>query len=568
MAEDDRRGLLRVAFVHPDYTKLLAALAISTAGDWLYGVALIAYVFEETRSPGWVGAATILRLAPFLFFGVFAGVVADRYDRRLVMIVSDLARAAAMFGLALVVLSGLPVALALSLTFLSTAAGTPYGPALAALTPAVVGERDLAAANGLMSTIEHVALVVGPAIGAGLLAVTSPAWAFAINGVTFIGSALLVLGVHKKIDTRTEAQEEIGLRDRVVQGFKAVATSREVTMLSLLLAAATFIYGGELVVLVLVSERLLGLGSEGIGILTVAIGIGGIAAAGLTGRLADSSRPGVVVAGSVLAAGLPLSLLAVVTSPVVAFLLLTITGAGGIILEVVCLTSLQRVVNDEVMARVFGLLDALSVAAILLGSTVTPILVEVVGLKSTLVILGGLLLVIVAACIPRLRVVDRASSERRLVLAPRVNLLDRMGIFDGASRQTLEVVARSMHERRTPAGTEIVRQGEPAENFFVVESGTLDVVSTGEDGAGPQKVNELSAGDYFGEIGLIEKIPRTATVRAATDAVIFSIPGEVFLDLLNQAPGASATLLDGIVSRIARTHPSRDIPRRPAEEIG
>jgi MFS family permease len=557
VAEDVKRGFLGVAFAHPDYRRLLIALAISTAGDWIYSVALIAYVFDETHSPAWVGAATILRLTPFLLFGVFAGVVADRYDRRLVMIVSDLVRAAAMFGLTLVVASGAPVALALALTFLSTAAGTPYGPALSALTPAVVRERDLAAANGLMSSIEHVALVVGPAIGAVLLGIGSPASAFAINGLTFIASGILVMRVHKSIDVRADGEAEVTLKDRVIQGFKAVASSSEVMMLSILIAAATFIYGGELVVLVLVSERLLGLGTEGIGILTAAIGVGGVAAAGLTSRLADSDRPGLVVAGAVLATGLPLSLLAVVTEPVVACVLLAIGGAGSIVLEVVCLTSLQRVVDDDVLARVFGLIDSLSVAAILVGSTVTPILVEFVGLKPTLVILGTTLLVIVAACLPKLRTVDRATATRRSVMAPRVSLLDRVGVFNGAPTQTLETVARSMHERLAPAGTDIVHEGDAAQEFFVIESGQLDVLSTGEDGSGPRRVNQLGAGDYFGEIGLIEGIPRTATVRATTDVRLYSIPGEVFLELVNQAPASSATLLDGVISRLARTHPSR-----------
>jgi MFS family permease len=558
MGEPAARGAFKEAFANRDYRQLLVALAISSAGDWIYSVALIAYVFEETRSPGWVGAASILRLLPYVLFGVIGGVVADRYNRRTVMVVSDLVRAGAMLGLTLVVVTSAPVALALALTFVSTTAGTPYGPALAALTPAIVGERDLAAANALMSSIEHLALVIGPAVGALLLLLGSAAAAFAINAATFLLSALFVLRVHKTIDVRSEKEEEeISLRIRVVEGLRAVTSSAEVTMLTILLAAATLVYGGELVVLILVSERLLGLGSEGLGLLTTAVGVGGLIAAGFTSKLAESSRPSVVLAASVLAASIPISLLAFVSEPIIAFALMTIEGAASIVLDVVVITALQRIVRDEVIARVFGLIDSLAVAAILIGSFVTPFLVTSIGLRPTLITLGATLVFIVVVSVPRLRAVDQETTKRLREFGPRVGLLTRVGVFDGAPRQTLERLASAMEERHVPAGTDIVTEGDAAEEFFVVLSGNLTVLSTGEAGGAPEKVNELGDGDFFGEIGLIERIPRTATVRATTDVHLYAIPGAVFSDLLNQAPAVSRTLLDGVVSRLARTHPSQ-----------
>jgi MFS family permease len=557
MGRSRRSGAFKGALRHRDYRLLLAGFAISTAGDWLYGVALVAFVFEETRSPTWVAAASILRLLPYVLFGALGGVLADRYDRRTVMIYSDIARAALMFGIAAVVAASGPVALALALTFLSTAAGTPYGPALAAMTPSVVEESELAGANALMSSLEHVALIIGPAFGGLLLLVGSPAMAFAINGVTFATSALCVVLVtsSKAIPGPAEA-EEGSLGDRLIQGFKSLMSSGEIAVLVTLVGAAAFAYGGELVLLVIVAEQRLGLGTEGIGFLLAAVGVGGIIAAGFTSRLAESDRPAVVLTAAVLVAGLPLSLLAFVNDPLPAYLLLVVEGAGSIVLDVVAITLLQRVVPENVMARVFGVLDSVVVAGVLAGSLVAPPLITAVGLEATLVVFGAGLVCALLIAAPKLRAVDRAAREKRDRLSSRVATLARVAAFQGAPRQTLEAMAQALHREDYSPGSTIVRQGEPADDFFVVVSGQLDVLSSGESGASASRVNTLSNDDYFGEIGLLERIPRTATVRARTDCTVYRIPGDAFLDAVNRQPAVSGTLLDGVVGRLARTHPS------------
>jgi CRP-like cAMP-binding protein len=85
------------------------------------------------------------------------------------------------------------------------------------------------------------------------------------------------------------------------------------------------------------------------------------------------------------------------------------------------------------------------------------------------------------------------------------------------------------------------------------------VLSTGERGGEPARVNSLGPGDYFGEIGLLERIPRTATVLAEADAAVWRLAGDDFLGILNQVPSTSGTLLDGVVGRLARTHPSHRV---------
>jgi MFS family permease len=553
MTETGRSGF-KTVLANRDYRLLLGAEAISFAGDWIYGVALIAFVFERTRSPGWVAAASILRLLPYVLFGLIGGVVADRYDRRIVMIVSDVARAAVMFAVTVVVVAGAPVVVAIGLAFVSTAAGAPYGPALGAITPAIVAERDLAAANALTSSVEHLALVLGPAVGGILLSVGSTASAFAINGGTFLASAALVAAVRKR-DQGGEREGHEPLHRQAREAFRAISSSTQVSLIVFLISAATFVYGAELVLLVLVSERLLGLGSEGLGLLTAFVGLGGIVAAGLTSRLAQSRRPGLTLAGTLAVAAFPLSLLAFTREPVVACLLLTIEGAGSIALEVIAITTLQRILDPKLIARVFGVLDSVTVVAVLAGSVLTPVLISWIGLRPTLIALGAGLAATILVAAPKLREVDRASRRRIDELATTVDLLAGTGVFDGAPRPTLEGLAAEAQSETVAPGTVVVREGDEAKDFFVVASGRLDVLSTGASGGEARKVNELKAGDYFGEIGLLEHMPRTATVSAAAETTMWRISGEAFLDAVNQPPSLSGTLLDGIVGRLARTHP-------------
>ena len=559
MPESARRGAVRAAFAHRDFRYLAGSLAVSQVGDWLYGVALVVYVFDQTGSPAWVAAAAILRLAPYVLFGAVGGAIADRYDRRAVMLATDLARAACMLGLAVVALTGAPVALALALAFLSTTVGTPSRPAQGAITPALVGERDLAAANAVVSILEHLALVLGPAIGGLLLLLGSPAVAFAANGISFLASAALVLPIRTRAPAEPAEEQPPSLARRLADGFAALVRSGDAALLVGLLVAATFVYGQEVVLLVLVSERLLGTGSEGVSALTAAVGAGGLAAAGLTNRLATARRPGRTLLLVMLAFSLPLMTLAVIRRPALAWTVMAVEGAGNIVFDVLVVTMLQRVIRSELLGRVFGVLDSLAVAGMLAGSLLAPVVVAAVGLRWALVAAGGVLLVLTVAAVPRLRGLDRRAEATRRELAPKVELLERLGVFDGAARQQLETLAAALEEVAVPAGTAVVTEGEQADAFYVVRSGTLAVLSAGERGGEPARVNTLGPGDYFGEIGLLERIPRTATVRAETGAVVWRLAGEDFLGILNQVPSTSGTLLDGVVGRLARTHPSHRV---------
>jgi NTE family protein len=157
---------------------------------------------------------------------------------------------------------------------------------------------------------------------------------------------------------------------------------------------------------------------------------------------------------------------------------------------------------------------------------------------------------------PALLAMDRAGAARAAELAPRVAVLEGAGMFAGASRAVLERLAAAATVQVAGAGTAIVREGDAADALYVVQTGSVDVSAVGEHGDGERALRTLPAGSYFGEIGLLERIPRTATVSAAEDCTLLCIDGDAFLDALTAAP-PSATLMENARTHLARTHPSR-----------
>lgn len=149
----------------------------------------------------------------------------------------------------------------------------------------------------------------------------------------------------------------------------------------------------------------------------------------------------------------------------------------------------------------------------------------------------------------RARTVPQTEMDRR------VNLLRKVEFFSAATDKELEGLAEALREREVAAGAEVVREGRLPTHVFVIVEGSFEVVSRGDRGGEARVVNVLREGDHFGEIGLIEGMPATATVRAEGPARIAEIPGRAFLSFVDQS--ASLTdVADRISTWLARTHPS------------
>ena len=545
---------LRSPLQHRGYRVLLIGSTISQSGDWLYNVALAVYVFDRTGSAGWVAAATVLRLVPYVVLAPIGGVIADRFDRRMVMIWSDVLRAIAMAALAATAAANGPVLVVTLLAFATTAFGTAYVPSMMAITPTLVGEDDLAAANALNTLVANLTIVIGPALGAALLAVTSPVFAFTVNSLTFVAPALLLTfglrGVHER-RADDGASEHGELVAKFLEGVREISRSAGARILAAFLLAVAFVYGAQTVALVLVSDERLGTEARGYGYLLGALGAGGVIAAPLVNRLASGRRLAPTLLTGIGLAALPMAALCLVHSPAVAAALMVVSGAGSTAVDVLAVTLLQRALPDELRGRVFGLLDSGIVLAILAGSLIVSPLVSLLGLSGMLVALGLGVSVLAVIGVHRTVQLDRAGAADLDALTPIVELLASLPILELATRPAIEQLAHAATVEEVDAGRVVIAQGEPADDLYAVFSGDLEVEKQGPAGA-RERIATVGPGGYFGEIGLIHSVPRTATVSTITPARLVRVPGAAFLDALSSSPAAWARALEGATTRLGR----------------
>ena len=386
-------GTIRAALRYPAFRALLAGLAVSQVGDWLYNIALVTLVYQRTGSAMWAGLTTAARIGPMVVLGPFGGLVADRLDRRRVMVACDLIRLVLMLALALAAAANLPVVLFPVIAALAAAAATPYLPSVAATTPRLVAEADLPGANAARSAITGVGIIVGPALGGLLLLLGSPTLAFAGNAATFGLSAVCVLAIRAG-DTfrvkRVTAERPAGLLREVADGAAALRAHPAAVRLVGADIMCSLVYGMQTVLLILVA-RSSGLGLHGYGYLFAAVGAGGLAGTSLASRAARMPYRAVLVA-ALAAVGLPMLLLAVVRWGPAAIVLAAASGAGAVLVEIVTDTGLQRMLPDDVFVRAYGLAIPVSIGGIGAGSLIAPALNSTFGLNGALIACGAVAL--------------------------------------------------------------------------------------------------------------------------------------------------------------------------------
>jgi MFS family permease len=385
----------------PPFCRLLTSLAVSSLGDWLYNVALLAFVFERTGSPTWLAVTTAVRILPIVVLGPIGGVLADRHDRRLLIIASDILRAALMVALAGVVAFGLPVVLAPLLAGAATLVSSVHLPAVAASTPRLVEAERLQRANAARAAIGQAAIVAGPALGAIVLAFSSPAVAILVNAATFVGSAVLVATIpagpafRPGADTADAPRLVAELRSGV-DALRGAPAAMRVIAADVLCSA---VYGILTVTLVLVAGRV-GAGPGGYGLLLGGFGLGGIAGAAFAGRL-DGDRWRRTLAAALALLALAVAALGVADSLWVALPLALVGGSGAVVAEVLSETALPRMLDDAVLARAYGIMLPVTLSGIVAGSLIAGPLVALLGVSGALVATGAGVLTLAALLLRR-----------------------------------------------------------------------------------------------------------------------------------------------------------------------
>jgi MFS family permease len=534
LAESGRA--FRDVFRNPALRRIQLAWAASILGTWAYGIAVVVYAYEHggAKAVGLVGLARWLAAA---VASPFAALLGDRYDRRWVMVASDLARAGLIGGAALAAYSGAPPIVVYGIAALVGVAATAFRPAQAALTPTLARTpEELTAANVTASSIESVGIFGGPAIGGLLLAATGAGTVFAVTAGALLWSAFLLVGVRPVTDAETPQRQVESIQEELLAGFRTIGRDRRLRLLVGLFSAQTFVDGMLNVLIVVIALKLLDTGEAGVGFLNSAVGVGGLVGAMAAAALVGRKRLAADFGLGIFIWGVPIALLAVWPNQVLALVLLGVVGIGNTIVDVSGMTLLQRSAPDEVLARVFGVLESLLLLTVGLGALVAPLLLDLLGTRGALVAAGALLPVLVLPAWPALAAIDRAAR----IPTEQLELLRSNAIFAPLPPTTLEQLADALEEKRVTAGEEVVRQGDQGDRFYFVGKGKLEVIIDG------RSAQWLGPRDSFGEIALLRDVPRTATVRAGTDAIVYALERSEFLSAVTGF-GPSLSAAEGVI---------------------
>ncbi len=579
------REAISEVFRNPALKRINVAYAASIMGDCAYGVGVGIYAYIQGGATA-VGVLGVVRYVSAAVMTPFSATLADRYDRRRIMVRADLVRFVLVMAAAGVVFFDGPALVVYALAVLASLASTAFRPAQAALLPRLARHPDeLTAANVTSSTIESVGFFAGPAIAGVLIAFTEIDVVFVFNALTFLWSAIVIGGlvVPDRADgpapeavavarpgpdadvpapspvvatvgaeppeaagvamlerPRTDMadgnepptgppadERPAGFLSEASQGFRTILGNRDIRLIIGVYAAQTVVAGASLVFTVAVALDLLDLDQAAVGVMDAALGVGGLVGGVVALILAQRSALARDFGVGVIAWAAPLILISAIPRLWSALVAMVIIGVANSVVDVNAFTVLQRLVPDEVMGRVFGAMESTIIAGMALGSLMMPLLISTVGLRTGLTIIGVAVTAVGLSALPSLGRIDTVA------LAPAgVATLRAVPMLAALSRDVLEQLAHTSELRHYDADQVVFAEGDAGDHFHVIEQGAAAVIIHGE------RVAEIGPGDCFGEIALLRDIPRTATVMATRPLVTRTLSREDFVPAVTGHGGA------------------------------
>lgn len=549
------RGAFATTWRNPDLRRAQLAFAAAWTAEWAFTVALGVYAFRQGGATA-VGLVSLLRMLPSAVVAPVVAPYADRWRRDRVLVGVSVVRGAATGLAAALVGTGGPELTVYALAVGSTVAATLYRPAHSALLPSLCRTpAELAGANVVRGMLDSLATLVGPVLAAVLLDVSGVTAAIAAAAGASLWSALLMLRVRYVPTPRAPARSAPRVSVDLAEGVRAVSRSPDLRLLVGLAAVQTFSRGTLTVFSVVVAIDLLGTGEAGVGALTGAVGAGAVIGSFAASLLVGTRRLARWFGVGVALWGLPLALVGCFPSEAPALVLLACIGVGNALVDVGLFTLMARLAPEAVLARVFGLLESVVALAVGAGAVLTPLAISLLGLRGALVALGLLGPLLVAVSWPGLRRLDRVMVVRDREF----ELLRAVPMLRPLSLPAVEQLARGLEPVFVAAGAIVFEQGEPGDRWYVIEDGVAEVVGDGSS------VTTLGAGEAFGEIALLRRVPRTATVRAHTDLRLESLTGDHFLTVVTGfAPSADRASAE--VERLLRRFAPESEPPAPQRQ--
>jgi MFS family permease len=539
-----RPGLVRFNLAVSRPRQLAAALAVSVrnphirraelawgtaiTAEWAHFVAFGVFAYEQGGAAA-VGLAGLVRLLPAAIVAPFAASLGDRYRRERFLLAMSLVGAFALGASAVAAFED-SVVLVFAFAAVFGLTCTLFRPTLQALLPSLARTpEELIASNAATSTIESLGTLFGPLVAGLLVSVADVGLVFAVGaGALLFGAGCAArIKVEGGVDLAAAAAAEGGTLRLLAAGFRTIARSSRPRLVVSLIAAQTFVRGCLNVLIVIAAFQVFDAGGEAVGYMTAAIGVGGLVGA-LGAATLGGSRLAVTFGISLAFWGIPIILMAPWPALAPAILLLAVVGAANSVEDVAVFTLIQRIVPNELLTRVLGVLWALAMGGVAVGSIAAPLLVKLMGARAAFVAVGSFLPLLALVTYSRLRAIDSTVAP-----APELALIEQVPMFAPLSVAAKERVAANLVPQSVHAGEVVIRGGDVGDRFYIVGDGELDILAEGFH-------TTAHRSDYFGEIALLRDVPRTATVKAIVDSELYALQRDDFLEAVTGVEAAHA----------------------------
>ncbi len=559
-------------FRNRNFTLLWSAQLVSTIGSALASLAASILVFRITGSALSVGLMLMATAAPSIVLGLFAGVFVDRYDRKRIMVLADLVRAALVVAIPFLVESN--IAWLYIIVLLTSSVGQFFEPAQASVLPEIASDEELAAANSLMAISSFGATAVGFA-ASGLLAQISIEWAFYLDALTFLVSAVFILFTRvPKLGTEENTNVATVFRN-MRGGFGFLFNSPILRSAFLILPIMGISFGLGNALLLPFATEALHADEFQYGVQEGMTSLGFVAASLLMARIADRLPAGQWLTISFVTMGICQMIYSQLTSIPLAIFFVTLSGFANAPSAISRQLILQRNTPREMRGRVGSAFFVTRDVAFLIGMAMVG-LADFVGVRemfffaALLVLVPGILALFLPGLgqpaqqwkqvIQLLRTAPTApgmSAPRAVTLGDLNALAMRFSALGTLSDADRRLLASTGKVYNAPAGTTIVRVGEKSDAAYIVMAG--DTVAGLEEGGETRWLETMGPGDFFGEIAALSGQPRTANVIARTDTTLLEIPAPTLHQLMEN-PTLSQIVRLKFYERLSRTN-LKDLPR-------
>jgi CRP-like cAMP-binding protein/predicted MFS family arabinose efflux permease len=555
-------------FRNRNFTWLWSGQLVSTIGDSLMSLAASIFIFRETGSALSVGLMLVATAAPSMLVGLIAGVYVDRMDRKRIMIVANLLQAVLVVLIPFLIT--VHIAWLYIIVAIISAIGQFFTPAQESVLPEVATDEELAAANSFMAISSFGSTAIGFA-ASGLLASQFPLeWAFYIDGLTFVLSAIFIFFVRiRPLEMKEKTNFSVVLRN-LKSGINFLFENSVLRSLFIVAFPVYLSLGLWNSLLLPFAIRALEASEFEFGIQEGLTSIGFVIGSLLMAQVADRWREGQWISLSYIVMGAIGIVYSQVVSIPFAIVLVIISGFMNAPSAIARKLAVQRNTSREVRGRINSTFFVLRDIIFILGMGAAGF-ADVVDVRWLVLVSAALLLGagVMALFLPGL---GRPASEwrralsllraapveigmdlgRPATLADFDQLVGRMPIMTGLKADDRTAFIENAKMRVAPSGAKIIRHGETGDEVYFILEG-LAVAGVVEKEDEYRSLSSMGPGDFFGEIAALTGEARTADVVADEETTLLEVPGSN-VQAITENPRLRYVFWAKVTERLSRTH--------------